>query len=277
MNITELVQEKFGNSIYTTILAQYAGFPEQLLQWYINGKPVGSGNTMFHVNYDGLNTYLKFKHNVNETLGTFMLKVNGTKWKDTLNLPNAQKLFDSSKSFLTKIVSKVVNGNILYDLKDIPDSKPDKPTSRKYRPEIVLQGQDRRQQTKPQSHHDSPNSVFSSETNLPLSKIKSNRKFLPGVIRLSQDRKQRANTPSHYVSQDSILSSETDLPLDKNKKTNRKFLPGVIRLGQDRKQRSKVKEWTHLPVHKSHMKNIGTSSLQDGTFSSVIPSALSEL
>ncbi len=234
VNITELVQEKLGNSIYTTILAQYAGFPEQLLQWYVNGKPVGSGNTMFHVNYDGLNTYLRFKHDVNETFGTFMLKVNGTNWKDTLNLPNAKKFFASSKSFFSKIVTKVVNGNTLYDLKDIPDSKSDKPTNRKYRPERVLQGQDRRQQTMPRSPHDSPNSFFSSKRNLPLSKNKSNRKFLPEVIRLGQDKKQRTNTPSHLVNRDSILSSESNLPLD-------------------------------------------TSSIQDGTFSSVIPSALSEL
>ncbi len=60
VNITELVQEKLGNSIYTTILAQYAGFPE-LLQWYVNGKPVSSGNIMFHVNYDVLTNHFAYR------------------------------------------------------------------------------------------------------------------------------------------------------------------------------------------------------------------------
>ncbi len=143
--------------------------------------------------------------------------------------------------------------------------------------EVIRLGEDRKQRTNPPSNYISQDSILSSETKLPLDKNKkTNRKFSPEIIRLGQDRKQRTNPPSHYVSQDSILSSETNLPLDKNKKTNRKFLPGVIRLGQDRKLRSKVKEWTHLPVDKSHVKNIGTSSDRDGAFSSVIPSALSE-
>ncbi len=276
VNITDLIQEKLGNTVYTTILAQYANVPEQLLQWYVNGQPVGSTSTIFHVNQDGLNTYLRFKHDVNQTYGTFMLKVNGTKWKDSLKLPHPQQmssLFRSPKTSLNKIVTKVVNGIIRSDVNAIPDSQSDRPTNRKYRPEIIGLGQDRKQQTKPGRHHISQDTVFSPETDLTHNTKKhTSRKFLSKVIRLGQDRKQRTNTPSHYVSQDSILSSETNLPLDKIKKMNRKFLPGVIRLGQDRKQRR-----THLPVHKSHIKNIGTSSAQDGTFSSVIPSALGEL
>ncbi len=61
VNITDLIQERLGNSIYTTVLAQYAGISERLLQWYINGKPVGSSNTVFNVKYDGLNSYLRSK------------------------------------------------------------------------------------------------------------------------------------------------------------------------------------------------------------------------
>ena len=58
---------------------QYYNVPEQLLQWYVNGQPVVSSSTIFHVNQNGLNTYMTFKNNVNQTYGTFMLKVNGTK------------------------------------------------------------------------------------------------------------------------------------------------------------------------------------------------------
>ncbi len=81
-----------GNSIYTTVLAQYAGIPERLLQWYVNGKPVDPSSTVFNVEYDGLNSYLRFKHDVNHTYGTFMLEVNGTKWKDTLKIPHHQQM-----------------------------------------------------------------------------------------------------------------------------------------------------------------------------------------
>ncbi len=75
VNITDLIQERLGNSIYTTVLAQYAGIPERLLQWYVNGKPVGPSNTVFNVKYDGLNSCLRFKHDVNQTYGTFMSKL----------------------------------------------------------------------------------------------------------------------------------------------------------------------------------------------------------
>ncbi len=211
-----------------------------------------------------------------------MLKVNGTKWKDSLKLPHLQQiissLFRSPKTSLNKIVTKVVNGNIRSDVNAIPDFQSDRPTNRKYRPEVIGLGQDRKEQTKPRSHHISQDTVFSPETNLPHNTNKdTNRKFLSEVIRLGEDRKQRTNPPSNYSSQDSILSSETNLPLDKNKKRNRKFLPGVIRLGHGRKQQNKVKEWTHLPSDKSHEKNYGRSSVHDGAFSSDIPSALSEL
>ncbi len=81
MNITDLIQERLGSSIYTTILAQYAGLPEKLLQWYVNGSPVGPSNTIFNVKSDGLNSYLRFKHDDNQTYGTFMLKVNGTNYE----------------------------------------------------------------------------------------------------------------------------------------------------------------------------------------------------
>ncbi len=128
VNITDLIQERLGSSIYTTILAQYAGLPEKLLQWYVNGRPVGPSNTIFNVKSDGLNSYLRFKHDDNQTYGTFMLKVNGTDMKDTLNIPNLQEissLLGSSRSFLNKIVAKVVNGNLLSDVKAIPDTQTD--------------------------------------------------------------------------------------------------------------------------------------------------------
>ncbi len=215
MNITELVQEKLGNSIYTTILAQYAGFPEQLLQWYVNEKPVGSGNTMFHVNYDGLNTYLRFKHDVNETFGTFMLKVNGTNWKDTLNLPNAQKFFASSKSFFSKIVSKVLNGNIHSGVKAIPDSQSDTSSTSflsRNRPKVVGLGEERKQQTKSPSHYAKQDSMDSSGTGLFLNKNEhTNRLFIREMIRLGENRKQNTKPKSQYVSQDSFFTSEQQL------------------------------------------------------------------
>ncbi len=71
MNITDPIQERLGSSIYTTVLAQYAGFPERLLQWYVNGRPIGPENTVFNVKYNGLNSYLRFKHDVNQTYGAF--------------------------------------------------------------------------------------------------------------------------------------------------------------------------------------------------------------
>ncbi len=211
-----------------------------------------------------------------------MLKVNGTKWKDSLKLPHPQQmysLFRSPKTSLNKIVTKVVNGNIRSDVNGIPDFQSDRPTNRKYRPENIRLGQDRKEQTKPRTHHISQDTVFSPETNLPHNTNKdTNRKFLREVIRLGEDRKQRTNPPSHYISQDSILSSETNLPLDKNKKTNRKFLPGVIRLGQDRKQRSKVKEWTHLPAHaKSLEKNTHKKIVQGKSILQTLSPDLSEL
>ncbi len=160
MNITDLIQERLGNSIYTTILAQYAGLPEKLLQWYVNGRPVGPSNTIYSVKSDGLNSYLRFKHDDNQTYGTFMLKVNGSNMKDTLNIPNLQEissLLGSSRSFLKKIVTKVVNGNLLSDVKAIPDTQTDTSSNK-----------------------------FLSQRNYKS----SNRKFLPGIIRLGEGRKQ---------------------------------------------------------------------------------------
>ncbi len=58
VNITDLIPERLGKSIYTTILARYASFPERLLQCYVNGRPVRPANTIFDVKHDGLNTYL---------------------------------------------------------------------------------------------------------------------------------------------------------------------------------------------------------------------------
>ena len=165
-----------GKSIYTTILARYAGFPERLLQWYVNGRPVRQANTVFDVKYDGLNTYLRYKHDDNQTYGTFMLKVNGTKWKDILNMPQSKQIssfIGSSKTFLTKIVTKVVNGHLLSDIKSTPFSK-----------------------------SDTLSNEFSSQTNYKP----TNRKFLPETIRLGQDKKQKSKQRGHYVSQDSISS-----------------------------------------------------------------------
>ncbi len=152
-----------GSSIYTTILAQYAGLPEKLLQWYVNGRPVGPSNTIFNVKSDGLNSYLRFKQDDNQTYGTFMLKVNGTNMKDTLNIPNLQEtssLLGSSRSFLNKIVTKVVNGNLLSDIKAIPDTQTDT----------------------------SSNEFLSQNT------YKPNRKFLPGIFSLGEGGKQNMDS-----------------------------------------------------------------------------------
>ncbi len=164
MNITDLIQERLGSSIYTTILAQYAGLPEKLLQWYVNGRPVGPSNTIYNVKSDELNSYLRFKHDDNQTYGTFMLKVNGSNMKDTLNIPNLQEissLLGSSRSFLKKIVTKVVNGNLLSDIKAIPDTQTDTSSNK-----------------------------FLSQRNYKS----SNRKFLPGIIRLGEGRKQNMDS-----------------------------------------------------------------------------------
>ncbi len=184
VNITDLIQERLGNSIYTTVLAQYAGIPERLLQWYINGKPVGSSNTVFNVKYDGLNSYLRFKHDVNQTYGTFMLKVNGTKWKDTLKIPHHQQIssfLGSSKNLLKTIV----NGKILSDVKSTPDSE----------------------------FHTSVNPFRSHNKHKP-----TNNKFLPGIIRLGQDKKRKTKPKGHYGHQDSIFSPQTNLEASDNNK-----------------------------------------------------------
>ncbi len=172
MNITDLIQERLGSSIYTTILAQYAGIPERLLQWYGNGRPVGPTNNVFNVKYDGLNSYLRFKHDVNQTYGTFMLKVNGTKVKDILKLPHPQQipnLLGSPKAFINKVVTKVINGNILSDLKTSKsDASPNQflsqnhynPTSTKLRPKKI---HDKTQQTKLKDHYVRQDSTFSSQ------------------------------------------------------------------------------------------------------------------
>ncbi len=246
VNITDLIQERLGNSIYTTILAQYSGIPEQLLQWYVNGRPVGPSNTIFHIKYDGLNTYLKFKHGVNQTYGTFMLKVNGTKWKDTLKLPHPQQishLFGSSKNIVNKLVTKIVNGNILSDVKATPNSQSD--TSDQFQ---------------------------SLNKHNP-----TNRKYLPDKIHLGQHKKQKIKPKSHFVHQDSILSSQTNLAPNK-KDSDRNFLKEVIRLGQNRKEESTVKEWTHLPARaKSLETNIHKKFVQGSNIIQTLQSDFSEL
>ncbi len=246
VNITDLIQEKLGNSFYTTILAQYAGIPERLLQWYVNGRPVGPSNTIFHVKNDGLNSYLRFKQDDNQTYGTFMLKVNGTKWKDTLKLPHPQQisnLFESSKHNILKLVTKIVNGNILSDVKATPNSQSD------------------------------TSDQFKSLTK----QNPTNRKYLPGIIRLGQDKKQKIKQNSHYVRQDSIFSSRTNLAPDK-KDSDRKFLKEVIRLRQNRKEESTVNEWTRLPAHaKSLEKNIHKKFVQGSNILQTLQSDFSEL
>ncbi len=245
VNITDLIQERLGNSFYTTILAQYAGIPERLLQWYVNGKPVGPSNTIFHVKKDGLNSYLRFKQDDNQTYGTFMLKVNGTKWKDTLKLPHPQQisnLFESSKNIL-KLVTKIVNGNILSDVKATPNSQSD--TS------------DQFQSLKKQNP--------------------TNRKYLPGIIRLGQDKIQKIKPKSHYVRQDSIFSSRTNLEPDK-KDSDRKFLKEVIRLRQNRKEESTVNESTCPPAHAISLeKKIHKKFVQGSNILQTLQSDFSEL
>ncbi len=246
VNITDLIQERLGKSIYTTILAQYAGIPERLLQWYVNGRPVGPSNTIFHVKNDGLNSYLRFKHDDNQTYGTFMLKVNGTKWKDTLKLPHPQQishLFGSSKNIINKLVSKIVNGNILSDVKATPNSQSD----------------------------------MSDQFQSLNKQNPTNRKYLPGIIRLEQDKKQKIKPKSHLVHQDSIFSSRTNLAPNK-KDSDRKFLKEVIRLGQNRKEESTVSEWTRLPARaKSLEKNIHKKFVQGSNILQTLQSDFSEL
>ncbi len=93
-----------------------------------------------------------------------MLKVNGTNMKDTLNIPNLHEtssLLGSSRSFLNKIVTKVVNGNLLSDIKAIPDTQTDT----------------------------SSNEFLSQNTYKP-----SNRKFLPGIFSLGEGGKQNMDS-----------------------------------------------------------------------------------
>ena len=170
----------------------------------MNERPVGPTNTVFNVKYDGLNSYLRFKHDVNQ----IMLKVNGTKWKDMLKLPSAQQtpsLFGSSKAFVNKMVTKVGNGNILSDVKTTTDSLSDMYVHR----------------------------FLSHDKHKP-----TNRKFRPEIIHLGQDRKQTVSPKGHYVPQNSILSSQNNLVPDNNKESGRKFLKEVIRLGQNRRLKS---------------------------------------
>ncbi len=184
VNITDLIQERLGNSIYTTILAQYSGLPEKLLQWYVNGRPVGPSNTIYNVKSDGLNSYLRFKHDDNQTYGTFMLKVNGSNMKDTLNIPNLQEissLLGSSRSFLKKIVTKVVNGNLLSDIKAIPDTQTDTSSNK-----------------------------FLSQNNYKS----SNKKFLPGIIRLGVGRKPNMDSwEKNRIGMKSFVPTSPTTPL----------------------------------------------------------------
>ncbi len=187
VNITDLIQERLGSSIYTTILAQYAGLPEKLLQWYVNGRPVGPSNTIFNVKSDGLNSYLRFKHDDNQTYGTFMLKVSGTNMKDTLNIPNLQdisSLLGSSRSFLNKIVTKVVNGNLLSNVKAIPDTQTD-----------------------------TSSIEFLSQSNYKI----TSRKFLPGIIRLGEGRKQNMDSSKSHRNMKSLVQTSRTTPLNLRK------------------------------------------------------------
>ncbi len=187
VNITDLIQERLGSSIYTTILAQYAGLPEKLLQWYVNGRPVGPSNTIYNVKSDGLNSYLRFKHDDNQTYGTFMLKVNGTNMKDTLNIPNLQEtssLLGSSRSFLKKIVTKVVNGNLLSDIKAIPDTQTD-----------------------------TSSNEFLSQSNYKT----TSRKFLPGIIRLGEGRKQNMDSSKSHRNMKLLVPTSPTTPLNLRK------------------------------------------------------------
>ncbi len=237
-----------GNSIYTTILAQYTGIPEKLLQWYVNGRRVGPSNTIFNVKSDGLNSYLRFKHDDNQTYGTFMLKVNGTKWKDTLKLPHPQQIssiLESTKNSVKKVVTKISHGSILSDVTAYPDPQSDT----------------------------SVNQFLSHDTHK-----STNRKFRPEVIRLGQDKTQKPKPKSHYISQNSIFSSQASMAPNKDKDSDRKFLREVIRLGQKRKPENKVNEWTHLPAHaKSLEKNTHKKIVQGNSILQTLSPDLSEL
>ncbi len=93
-----------------------------------NGRPVGGPTTVFDVKSDGLNSYLRFKHDVNQTYGTFMLKVNGTKWKDTLKLSHTQQIssiLKSTKNSVEKVVTKISHGSIHSDVTADPDPQSD--------------------------------------------------------------------------------------------------------------------------------------------------------
>lgn len=129
VNITDVLQKHVGNSIYTTILAKYAAVPENLLQWYLNQQPVGS-NTVFDVQYDGLNALLRFKHDENQTLGTFMLKVNGTNLIDRVKLPRLPKM-SGTESPVKSLFSQIMH---MLGLQKIPSqpqraSEPESPIS----------------------------------------------------------------------------------------------------------------------------------------------------
>ncbi len=248
VNITDLIQERLGNSIYTTILAQYTGFPEKLLQWYVNGRPVGPTNTVYDMKSDGLNSYLRFKHDVNRTYGTFMLKVNGTKWKDTLKLSHPQQIssiFESTKNSVKKVITKISHGSILSDVIADPDPQSDT----------------------------SANQFLSHNTYKSTS-----RKFRPEVIRLGQDKTQKPKPKSHYVRQNSMSSSQANLAPKKDKYSDRKFLKEVIRLGRKRKQENTVNEWTHLPAHaKSLEKKTHKNIVQRKSILQTLSPDLSEL
>ncbi len=124
-----------GNSIYTTILARYTSFSEHLLQWYANGRPVRPVNTVLDVKYDGLNTYLRNKHDV----------------------------------------AKVVNGHQLSDIKSNPFSKSDtlsneissqnnyKTTNRKFIPKTVHLGQDKKPKSMQRGQYVSQDSISSPQ------------------------------------------------------------------------------------------------------------------
>ncbi len=167
-----------------------------------------------------------------------MLKVNGTKWKDTLKIPHHQLIssfFGSSKNLLNTIV----NGKILSDGKATYNSQ----------------------------FHTSINQFLSRNKHKP-----TNNKFLPGIIRLGQDKKRIPKPKGHYGPQNSIFSPQTNLEASNKKDNNRKILKEAIHSEHNRNQQSTIDEWTHLPVHsKSIEQNIDKKCVQRTTISGTLP------
>ncbi len=107
--------------------------------------------------------------------------------KDTLNIPNLQEissLLGSSRSFLNKIVTKVVNGNLLSDIKAIPDTQTD-----------------------------TSSNEFLSQSNYK----RTSRKFLPGIIRLGEGRKQNMESSKRHRNMKLLVPTSPTTPLNLRK------------------------------------------------------------